>query len=73
MPQRGRIYVASDNRPRMLCLVHQKRQKKSVKHVVVLEITPWMKPKGAKSEPKDAKWEPKGTTMNSKSIKNDAK
>ena len=24
---RGRIYVASDNRPRMLCLVYQKRQK----------------------------------------------
>ncbi len=25
---RGRIYVASDNRPRMLCLVYQKRQKR---------------------------------------------
>ncbi len=24
-PGRGRIYVASDNRPRMLCLVYQKR------------------------------------------------
>ena len=25
---RGRIYVASDNRPRILCLVYQKRQKR---------------------------------------------
>ena len=72
--KRGRrIYVASDNRPRMLCLVCQKRQKNNVKYVVVVEITPWMKPKGAKSEPKDAKWEPKGTKMEPKSINNPLK
>jgi hypothetical protein len=46
---------------------------KNVKYTVFVEVTPWMKPKGAKSEPKDAKREPKGAKMEPKSIKNQSK
>ena len=33
-----------------------------------MKVTPWMEPKGAKSEPKDAKREPKGAKMEPESI-----
>ena len=58
---------------RACCALYIRKARKDIKYTVFVKVTPWMEPKGAKSEPKDAKRESKGAKMEPKSIKNQSK
>ena len=73
---RGRIYVASDNRPRMLWLVYQKRQNRVWNTRFSCKLHPgWSQraPKGSQRAPKGSQRTPKWNQNQSKIYQNCSK
>ena len=73
-PQRGAADLRRKRQPAahaVPCI--SETAEKIVKYTVFVEVTPWMEPKGAKSEPTGAKREPKGVKREPKGAKSEPK